>query len=155
MLPSVLKLSPFFSRILHCSVEEDGHVLCVLVNLVAVVKFVKKRGQHRGALGRSELSGLECARRFRLRTLREQHARVPALAHHLLDRGERGRHRVPRVCRGGKVDRNGDRTRHFVEVHRGKADNGYELVILVLAVVERVGFDERRGRLEAFLLAKL
>ena len=59
---------------------------------------------------RSELSGPECARRSRLRTLREQHARVPALAHHLLDRGERVRHRVPRVCRCSKVDRNGNRT---------------------------------------------
>ena len=106
----------------------------------------------RRALGFRERSVPECARRVRLRTLREQYAHIPALAHHLLDRhrGERDRHRVVLVYKGGNVDRNGDRTRRFVEVHHGKADQGCELGILVLAIVERVGVDESRGRLELF-----
>jgi hypothetical protein len=42
-------------------------------------------------------------------------------------------------------------------LHHGKADHGYQVAILVLSVVERVGygFDESRRRLEVFQLAKL
>ena len=105
-----------------------------------------ERGEDRRAPGLRQLAAPEGARDVRLCHLREQSARVAALAQQLLDRVDRYAHRVVRVNRGGEVDHYADGARHIVHVHHACAEERDQLVLMVLAVVVRVALDEARWR---------